>query len=371
MTVDYLAQRWPFLFEHSFWGNSLGRWIVAIAIMAVIYYALQIAIFSFLSKGSRLLRRLDNHWSEAAEDVIAGTKGLFLLVLSLLIASNFLAWEPRAHQNINRVFLIFLLWQAAVWGLRFITRAFGRYIELNAADGSRATSLRAMSIIAKLLFIVILVLWGLDNFGVNIAALVAGLGIGGVAIALAVQNILGDLFASLTIVLDKPFVIGDFIVVGEFAGTIENIGLKTTRVRSLSGEQLVFSNADLLQSRIRNYRRMNERRVVFNVGVLYSTPAEKVEKIGEMIREIISSQSNARFDRAHFLTFADSFLNFEIVYFVLTREFLDYANLQQKINIEIFRRFKEEKIGFAFPTRSVHIESIPEFNFPTAAKSEL
>ncbi|HPK54642.1 MAG TPA: mechanosensitive ion channel family protein, partial [Smithellaceae bacterium] len=196
----------------------------------------------------------------------------------------------------------------------------------------------------------------LDNLGVNITGLVAGLGIGGIAVALAVQNILGDLLASLSIVLDKPFVIGDSIVVDSFSGTVEHIGLKTTRIRSISGEQLVFSNNDLLKSRIQNYKRMQERRVVFGFGVTYQTPLEKLPLINRIIREIIAAQPNSRFERVHFKEYGDSALNYEVVYFVMTPEYGIFMDVQETINLEIFRRFQEEGIEFAYPTRTVLIQ---------------
>jgi len=191
---------------------------------------------------------------------------------------------------------------------------------------------------------------------VNITGLVAGLGIGGIAVALAVQNILGDLLASLSIVLDKPFVIGDSIVVDSFSGTVEHIGLKTTRIRSISGEQLVFSNNDLLKSRIQNYKRMQERRVVFGFGVTYQTPLEKLPLINRIIREIIAAQPNSRFERVHFKEYGDSALNYEVVYFVMTPEYGIFMDVQETINLEIFRRFQEEGIEFAYPTRTVLIQ---------------
>ncbi len=189
----------------------------------------------------------------------------------------------------------------------------------------------------------------------------AGLGIGGIAVALAVQNILGDLFASLSIVLDKPFVIGDFIIVNEFLGTVEHIGLKTTRIRSLSGEQVIFSNADLLRSRIRNFKRMFERRVTFSIGVTYQTPSDKLERISALLKEIVVKQPKARFDRAHFKEFGDSALIYEVVYYVQNPDFNVYMDIQQAINIEIVRRFEEESIEFAYPTRTIHVKQEPAF----------
>jgi small-conductance mechanosensitive channel len=182
---------------------------------------------------------------------------------------------------------------------------------------------------------------------------VASLGIGGIAVALAVQNILGDLFASLSITLDKPFSIGDFIVVGDFQGDVEDIGLKSTRVRSLSGEELVFANTDLLNSRIRNYKKLQERRIVFTVGVVYNTPSGKLEKIPGMLEEIIKPIPDTRFDRAHFKTLGDYSLDFEVVYYVLVPEYATYLDIQQRINLTIYKQFEDEGIEFAYPTQTV------------------
>ena len=170
-----------------------------------------------------------------------------------------------------------------------------------AEDASRVTTARALSIIARLILMVIIVLLALDNIpGVEASALLGSLGITGIAVALAVQNVLSDLFASLSIALDRPFVIGDFIIVGDDSGTVEHIGLKSTRIRSLSGEQLVVSHNDLLSSRVRNYGRMTDRRVVFSVGVASETPSEKLGKIPSIIQEIIETQGQTRIERAHF-----------------------------------------------------------------------
>jgi small-conductance mechanosensitive channel len=195
----------------------------------------------------------------------------------------------------------------------------------------------------------------LDNLGFNITTLVAGLGIGGIAVALALQNILGDLFASLSIVLDKPFVIGDFIIIDNYLGTIEHIGLKTTRIRSLSGEQLVFSNTDLLQSRIRNFKRMFERRVVFSIGVTYQTSADKLAKIPKMIKDIVESKDPVRFDRSHFKDYGDFSLNFETVYWVKSPEYNVYMDIQQAINLELYSKFEAEGIEFAYPTQTLFV----------------
>jgi small-conductance mechanosensitive channel len=226
---------------------------------------------------------------------------------------------------------------------------------LRQEDPAGATTLTALTVLARIGLWAALLLLALDNVGIDITTLVAGLGIGGVAIALATQNILGDLFASLSIVLDKPFVVGDFIIVGDLLGTVEHVGLKTTRVRSLSGEQLVFSNADLLGSRIRNYKRMVERRIVFSLGVTYQTSEEQLASIPGMLRGIIAAEPGVRFDRAHFKEYGDSALTFEVVYFVLDPDYNVYMDTQERINFAIFRRFAGDGIDFAYPTRTVHL----------------
>jgi len=200
-----------------------------------------------------------------------------------------------------------------------------------------------------------LLILALDNFGVNVTALVAGLGVGGIAVALAAQNVLGDLFASISILLDKPFVLGDFVIVGDFMGTVERIGIKTTRLRSLGGEELVFSNSDLLQSRLRNFKRMYERRVLFSVGVVYQTDIATVEKIPGVLRECVETQKDVRFDRAHFKSYGDFALNFEIVYYVQSPDYNRFMDVQQAINLAIGKRFAEDKIEFAYPTQTVFV----------------
>ena len=198
----------------------------------------------------------------------------------------------------------------------------------------------------------------LDNLGVNITAMVAGLGVGGVAVALAVQNILGDLFASLSITFDRPFVIGDFLIVDDFLGSVEHIGIKSTRLRSLSGEQIVMSNADLLKSRLRNYGRMSERRVLFTASVTYETPAEPLEQIPTIIREIIDAQPDTRLDRSHFATHAAASLDFETVYYVLSTDYNHYMDIQQTINLRIHREFARRGIEFAYPTQRLLLERV-------------
>ena len=242
--------------------------------------------------------------------------------------------------------------QIARWGNGAITFWIEGHGRRSAADGHGATTIAAFAVLARIVLWVVILLTALGSLGVNITALVTGLGVGGIAVALAVQNILGDLFAAFSIVVDKPFVVGETIHVDTFIGTVENIGLKSTRLRSLSGEQVIISNADLLKSRIRNYKRMRERRASFVLGLTYDTPAETMARVPVMLREIVEAQPDTRFDRSHFLTWSDSALQVETVYYILSPDYTVYANIQQAINLEVLRRFAAERIQFAFPTRT-------------------
>jgi small-conductance mechanosensitive channel len=284
---------------------------------------------------------------------------LLMLVLAAYAGSLALKLPPKSLPWFTSAAVTVVIIQLAVWAVVVVGYAVNRYQSRNletAAD--KVTTIRAVSFIARLMIFAIAGVLILDNIpGVQITALIASLGIGGIAIALAVQNILSDLFASLSIVLDKPFVIGDFIIVDSYLGTVEYIGLKTTRVRSLSGEQLIFSNNDLLTSRIRNYKRMAERRVVFSIGVTYQTSYEVLSQIPSWIKEIIDGQDAARFDRAHFQGYGDFALQFEIVYYVLDADYNRYMDLQQRINLEIYRRFEEAGVSFAYPTQTLYLKN--------------
>ncbi len=195
----------------------------------------------------------------------------------------------------------------------------------------------------------------LDNIGIKISAVVAGLGIGGVAVALAAQAILGDLFSYISILFDKPFKVGDFIIIDNYMGVVDNIGIKTTRISSLSGEQLVFSNSDLTSARVRNYKLMQKRRVVFKLGVTYDTPLEKLKKISGIIKDVVESTENTQFDRAHFFEYGDFALIFEVVYYVTTGDYNKYMDAQQTINFSIKERFEELGVEFAYPTQTLYI----------------
>lgn len=245
------------------------------------------------------------------------------------------------------------------YGIRFLVGMVTHLIR--AYWLSRETDVNRQNVIQGLMPVIKVLLWGmgivflLDNLGFKVSAVLAGLGIGGVAVALAAQTILGDLFSYFAIFFDRPFEIGDFIIVGDYLGTVEHVGIKTTRIRSLSGEQLVFSNTDLTNSRVRNYKRMERRRVVFKLGVIYQTPLEKLKQIPGIIQRAVEQAGDTAFDRAHFFSYGDFSLIYEVVYNVLSSDYNRYMDIQQRINFAINEEFSRQGIEFAYPTQTLFL----------------
>ncbi len=330
----------------SWLGNPIYLWVLTPILFAVLYFGLRgtahLLALRF-ARGPAVVRPMSEKVSR-----------IFLLTLALFLASIPLDLSPTVDLTFSRALMIGSLLQAGAWGniwLRFwIEHTF---LKRGDGDESIKNTVGLISTLAQAGLYSTLVMLGLNNLGVNISALVAGLGVGGIAVALAAQNILGDLFSSLTIVLDKPFIVGDSILVDNISGTVEHIGLKTTRVRALTGEQLIYPNSALLQSRIHNFKRMQERRVTLALGVTYQTSPEQVKKIPGILREIIARQPEVRFDRAHFKTFGSSSLDFETVYWILTSDYGRFMDHQQEINWQIFNTFNQMKIDFAYPTQTV------------------
>lgn len=302
-----------------------------------------------------MAKRTSTEVDDILVELVARTRPSFLAAAAIVFGSRFLVLPPTTDRYFDAIFALVLLIQCGLWGGGAVDLWIHRRAGFRAShhDVASVTTMRALALAAKLVLWTIVFITALDKFGVNVTTLVTGLGIGGVAIALAVQNILGDLFAALSIVFDKPFDVGDSIAVDQVQGTVERIGLKTTRLRSISGEQIIISNSELLKSRIRNYKRQLDRRVAFTTDVTYSTAPETIARIPAMIREVVSAQQPVRFDRSHFIGYTDSSLRIETVYYVLDADYNRYLDIQQTINLELLRRFQAERIQFAHPTRSV------------------
>ena len=341
---------------YTLYGNSVQSWILAAALTLVVMAGLAFARRFVVRHLTRLADRTSNELDDLAAAILDRTKGFFLFAVAVIAGSQLLVVPAQVRDAVQALVFLATLLQLAIWGNAAIGVSLQRYTARRMEeDAASATTLRFVGFLLRLALWVLILLVALDTAGIDITALIAGLGVGGIAVALAVQNILGDLFASLSIVLDKPFVIGDFIIVGDMMGTVEHIGLKTTRIRSLSGEQLVFSNNDLLSSRIRNYKRMQERRIVFAFGVTYQTPRGRLEEIPAIVREVIESQESTRFDRAHFKAFGGSSLDFEVVYYMLVPDYNAYMDTQQAINLALFERFETLGIDFAYPTQTIYL----------------
>jgi small-conductance mechanosensitive channel len=345
------------ILEYSFLDNAVQNWLIALAVAAIALIILYLVKRLSMSRLITLSRQTENTWDDAAADMLSRTRSPFILVIALFLGSLFLSLTNEYRQIAYSIAAIALLVQGGLW-LNGLLQFWLKQDEeqRKKTDPASVAAVNAMGFVGRLVLWAIVLLLVLDNLGVDVTALVAGLGVGGIAVALAVQNILGDLFASLSIVLDKPFTIGDFLIIDDYLGSVEHIGLKTTRMRSLSGEQLVFSNADLLKSRIKNYGRMFERRVVFTLGVTYQTPHDKLRSIPDIIRAAVEEQEPVRFDRSHFRSYEDFSLVFETVYYVLSPDYNIYMDIQQAINLQIHARFEQEGIEFAYPTQTVFIE---------------
>lgn len=325
----------------TFYNNTITTWIAAVAIFLATLIVINLIRKLVLIKIARLAKKIKTELDNLLTDIAKKTKPFVVVILAIFFGLKILTLPKIFTQIIQTIAILALLFQTAIWASLFleffVKYLFERKTEKNDAG---APMMSFLGFFGKFAIWSVALLLGLENVGVDVTALIAGLGIGSIAIALASQKILEDLFSSLLILFDKPFVQGDFIIVDQFLGTVEHIGLKTTRVRSLSGEQLVFSNTDLLQSRIRNYKRMFERRVVLNIGVIYQTPHEKLVLIPKLIKGAIESQEFARFDRAHFKEYGDFSLNFEAAYFIKSPDYNAYMDIQQAINLWIHKRNK-------------------------------
>jgi small-conductance mechanosensitive channel len=337
----------------EFYGNTVEHYLIALAIIVS-----TIVIVRLFKK--RMLNQIKK-WTEKTQTklddyLISGLEkfGLPLMhFIALYAGLSFLSFPENTDKIIGNVFTVIF----TVYTVRMISSFIRLMLEslIRSQEGGqeKLKQLNGIMLIINVVIWVIGLLFLFNNFGYNVTAIIAGLGIGGIAIALAAQNILGDLFNYFVIFFDRPFEVGDFITVDDKRGTVDHIGIKTTRLISVSGEQLAFSNSDLTKSRIHNFKRMNRRRVIFTLGVVYNTPHEKLQKIPHLLRTIITEQEQATFDRAHFASFGAYSLNFEVVYFVESADYIQYMNIQEAINLKIFKVFDEEKIEFAFPTQTV------------------
>ena len=336
-------------------GNTLGDFAIAFIVFLLSLIVFKIFQVIVLARLKKLAEKTETDIDDTFITIIRSLKPPFYSFLSFYVATFFLGLGETLKKAIDIILIIWIVVQVIVVAqilIDYVVRKRMGEEEDKAAEN-------AINILGKLakwtlwLFGALLIF---SNLGFDVTSLIAGLGIGGIAIALALQNTLSELFSSFSIYFDKPFAPGDFIVVGDKKGVIEKIGIKTTRMRALQGEEIVISNKELTSAQIQNFKKMEERRNSFSFGVTYETPVEKLKKIPSIVKNIIEGIEGTRFDRAHFNRFDDSALNFDVVYYVESAEYVKYMDIQQEINLKIMEVFEEMKVGMAYPTQTIYMQ---------------
>lgn len=343
-----------------YFGNTLRAWLVSLSIGLIVYIALVLVKRLAVNRLGKLASRTDTDFDDAVVDVVRNTRSFFLVGLSIYAAIRGLYVHPRLIGPLEKFLELLFLFQIGLWASGLVAFLVKRSLERrdHASDRIGIAAVNAIGIAVKVVSWVLIVLVAIQTvFDKPVTGLIAGLGVGGIALALAVQNILGDLLAAVAIVFDRPFDVGDTIQVDNLVGKVEQIGLKTTRLRSASGEQLILGNGELLKSRLRNYKRMYERRALLNLDLQYDTDPAIVERVPAMVRDIVTTHKDVRFERSHFAGFMENALRVETVYFVLDPDYNRFMDVQQGINLAILKRFAAEKIQFAFPTRTVELKT--------------
>ncbi len=339
----------------SFLGNPLESWFWS----AVIFLAVLIGLKIFKSIAVLKLKAISEKTKTQIDDIVIGAINKihwpFYVIIALYAGSLYINLNLILDKTINYIFLISVIYYVIKFAESLIDYGINVMVEKKGEQEGGGIIKLGGSII-KIVIWVGAIVWILSNMGYNVTSLIAGLGIGGIAVALALQSVLGDLFSSLTILLDKPFKVGDFIVLGENYGTVEKVGIKSTRIILLQGEELVVSNSELTNSQIRNFGKMNSRRIVFDIGVVYGIKPDLLEKIPEFLKEIIEKNEKNRIERIHFREFGDFSLIFEVVFNVDSPDYAEYMDIRQKINLDIARKFEKEKIDMAFPTQTIELK---------------
>ncbi|MAF79757.1 mechanosensitive ion channel protein MscS [bacterium] len=336
-------------------GNSVRDYVVALAVLAAALIVFRIFQQVLIQRFKKFAKQTKTDIDDMFLQIVESLRPPFYVFLAFYVGIRFLAVDVTVQKVIDSLLVIWVVYQVVLAVQILIDYGIKKGVRGGEDKGTKA-ALGAMSRIVKWVLWAVAILFVLSNLGVNVSSVLAGLGIGGIAIALAAQNILGDLFSSFAIYFDKPFMVGDFIVLGKHKGTVEKIGIKTTRLRSLSGEEIVISNKELTSTRIQNFRRMEKRRIAFKIGVIYETSTEKLKKIPKIVKEIFNKVETAELNRVHFAQFDDFALTFEIVYYVTSREFEIYMDTQQDVNFALKERFEKEGIEFAYPTQMVYVK---------------
>ena len=346
----------------AFWDffamNTYSQYLSAFTAFSVTIFILYILKLMTSKKVQAKLEKIGARNMENKLLKILNSLGMpFYIILPLYVAAGYLNIPSVLERFLNPIFLIVLIYYGIKLSQLFIEFFVQKMIALEQKkDGTYDSSvLILVATFMKASLWVIGILVFISNLGYNINALIAGLGVGGVAIAFALQSVLADVFASISIKIDKPFAIGDFIVVGDDMGVVENIGIKSTRIKTLRGELLVVSNKELTETRVHNYKHMQRRRVLFSIGIVYQSSYDMVKEASKILKKIITDVEDVDLDRVHFREFGPYSLNFEIVYYLNTNDYTEYMNKQEEINFKIKEEFDKKKIKIAFPTQTIEL----------------
>ena len=337
-----------------FLGNTLADWLKALATTIGIFLVFKITKGIMINRLTAVTKRTKNNLDDIFLQVIRETKNLFIILFGIFGGSKFLSIADNWEQIINKIFFVVAALQVGLWLGGFVNHLTSLREGQEANDNKEQTAIHAFGLFGKILIWSIVSLVTIQNVtGMQMDALITSLGIGGIAVGLALQNILKDIFASLSIFLDKPFLVGDYIVVEDIGGTVINIGLKSTRIRTLLGEEVVFSNSAILESRIHNYRKMERRLVTVNIGVSPDTSITLLETIPAIFKDCVEQQETASFDRANLIEIGDYTLNFELIFHIESADYTLYANTKEAVFLEIIKRFQKKGIIMPYPTQAI------------------
>ncbi len=350
MVMEYLA--------YEFWNNTGLDYVLSLFIFILVAVALKLVDISLVGILRRASKRTKNQLDDLLVDFLLGIKWPFFVFIGIYFSLNRLVLPEIIYTALDYLFIIFIAFYAAKGLISVLNHFVNKEVHKREnRDYPESTSMiKFFGTVIKIAVWSVAILMVLGNLGIEITPLIAGLGIGGIAIAIALQSVLGDLFAAFAIYFDKPLKDGDFIIIGNDMGTIKRIGIKSTRIQTLQGQELVVSNSELTNTRINNYKQMKKRRVVFSFGVKYSTNLKKLKKIDEIIKQVVKEVKGADLDRVHFKEFGNFSLNYEVVYYLNTPDYNKYMDVQEEINFKIKEAFEKEKIVFAFPTQTVYLE---------------
>jgi len=338
-------------------NNTSLDWIIAGLVFLSVVLVLRLAISTVATRVASISKKTETKLDDMISSCLENVKSISIVFFGFYLGSLCLSLPSVFDDLLQSGLVLVLLLQGALWANAIVNHILEDWaVKKYSGDSTISTALSSIGFLVRGAVWSMFLMLALDNVGLDIGPLIASLGIGGVALALALQNVLSDLFGSFSIVFDKPFVVGDFIETGGFEGRVQHVGLKTTRLEALSGEQLVLSNSDLLSSRIRNFEKRTKRRISFNLSVTYQTPPEKLEKIPVILREIIEKQKQAQFDRAFLTRLGSHGIHFEAVYFMRAPDLSSFGTVNHSINMEIFERFGLEEIEFAYTTKTINVQ---------------